>query len=63
VAIRGTRRVLPEGTWLFRRAPITVTIGPPMKPQAGGWPEMVRLRDAAIDHAARECGEPVVALF
>ena len=47
VAIRGTRHILPDGTWLFRRGPLTVTIGIPIEPRAQGWPEMVRLRDAA----------------
>jgi 1-acyl-sn-glycerol-3-phosphate acyltransferase len=53
VAIRGARDVLPADTWLFRRAPLHVTIGPPMAPQATDWPEMVRLRDAARDEIAR----------
>jgi fatty-acyl-CoA synthase len=57
VAIAGTRRVLPDGTRLFRRAPITVTIFPPMQAQGRGWTEMVRLRDAAVDEVARGCGE------
>ena len=61
VALAGTRRVLPDGTWLFRHAPIIVTIGAPLKPQAEGWPEMVRLRDAAVDHIARACGESASA--
>jgi 1-acyl-sn-glycerol-3-phosphate acyltransferase len=61
VALAGTRRVLPDGTWLFRHAPITVTIGAPIQPQAGGWPEMVRLRAAAVDHIARTSGEPTSA--
>lgn len=57
VAVAGTRRVLPDGTWLFRHAPIAVTIGPPIGSRGGGWPDMVRLRDAAVSHIARECGE------
>jgi 1-acyl-sn-glycerol-3-phosphate acyltransferase len=61
IALAGTRRVFPDGTWLFRYAPITVTIGAPMPPQAEGWPEMVRLRDAAVDHIARACGESAAA--
>jgi 1-acyl-sn-glycerol-3-phosphate acyltransferase len=61
VAIAGTRRVLPDRTWLFRRAPITVTIGAPVEPRDEGWPEMVRLRDAAVHHIARECGEAAPA--
>ena len=62
VALAGTRRVLPDGAWLFRHAPLTVTVGTPVVPQAGGWPEMVRLRDAAVDQIARECGEPPVGI-
>jgi 1-acyl-sn-glycerol-3-phosphate acyltransferase len=61
IAIAGTRRILPDGTWLFRHAPITVTIGAPMEPRATGWPEMVRLRDAAVDVIARGCGEGTFA--
>jgi 1-acyl-sn-glycerol-3-phosphate acyltransferase len=57
VALAGTRHVLPDGAWLFRQAPITVTVGAPVEPQGQGWPEMVRLRDAAVDHVARECGD------
>jgi 1-acyl-sn-glycerol-3-phosphate acyltransferase len=62
VALAGTRQVFPDGTWLFRHAPITVTIGAPMEPHAGGWPEMVRLRDAAVDHIARACDESAFAI-
>jgi acyl carrier protein len=57
VAIAGTRRILPDGTWRFRHGPLTVTIGAPMEPRSQGWPEMVRLRDLAVDHIARGCGE------
>lgn len=57
IAIAGTRNVLPDGTWLFRRGPITVSIGPAMQPHTHGWPEMVRLRDAAVDAIGRGCGE------
>jgi acyl carrier protein len=55
VAIEGTRQVLPDGTWLFRRQPIVVTIAAPIAPQAQGWPEIVRLRDAAVDAIGRSC--------
>jgi 1-acyl-sn-glycerol-3-phosphate acyltransferase len=61
VAIAGTRYVLPGGTWLFRHGPITLTIGAPIEPRAQGWPEMVRLRDAAVQHIARESGEATFA--
>jgi 1-acyl-sn-glycerol-3-phosphate acyltransferase len=58
VAIRGTRQVLPDGTWWFQRGPIDVTIGRPLLPLEPGWPEMVRLRDAVRDVIALGSGEP-----
>ena len=61
IAIAGTRRILPDGTWLFRHGPITVTIGAADGTAAPGWPEMVRLRDAAVDYIARGCGESASA--
>ena len=61
VAIEGTRHVLPDGTWWFRHGPVIITIGAPLEPQGHGWPEMVRLRDAAVDHIARGCGESAFA--
>jgi fatty-acyl-CoA synthase len=57
VALAGVRCVLPDGTWLLRHGPIDVTIGAPIEPRAQGWPEMVRIRDAAVAHIARGCGE------
>jgi 1-acyl-sn-glycerol-3-phosphate acyltransferase len=61
IALRGTRRVLPDGTWLFRRGPIDVIIGAPLVPAAQGWQEMVRLRDEARVIIARGSGEPMRA--
>ena len=58
VAIRGTRHILPDGTWLFRHGSIVITIGVPLQPRAQAWQEMVRLRDAARDAIARGAGEP-----
>jgi len=62
IALRGTRTVFPDGTWLFRRAPIDVTIAAPLVPQADGWREMVRLRDEARDIIAAGASEPLRAL-
>ena len=61
IALRGTRRVLPADTWLFRRGPIDVKVGAPLVPAGQGWPEMVRLRDEARAVTARGCGEPMRA--
>jgi 1-acyl-sn-glycerol-3-phosphate acyltransferase len=58
VALRGTRDVLPDGTWLFRRSPLAVVIGAPLTPDGTGWPEFVRLRDLARAEIARHVGEP-----
>jgi 1-acyl-sn-glycerol-3-phosphate acyltransferase len=58
VALRGTRSVLPDGTWLFRRSPLAVVAGEPLTPAGAGWPEFVRLRDLAHAHIARHAGEP-----
>jgi 1-acyl-sn-glycerol-3-phosphate acyltransferase len=57
IALRGTRRVLPADTFLFRRGPIQVTIGAPVRPEGQGWQEMVRLRDQARSVIAQGCGE------
>ena len=61
IALRGTRRILPDGTWLFRRGPIDVIIGAPLVPTAQGWHEMVRLRAEARTIIARGSGEPMRA--
>lgn len=58
VVIRGTRAVLPAYARLARRGPIEVTIGRPLWPQAAGWREIVRLRNAARDEISRGCGDP-----
>jgi 1-acyl-sn-glycerol-3-phosphate acyltransferase len=61
VAIAGARHVLPDGTWLFRHGPITVTIGAPLEPRDRGWPEMVRLRNTAVEVIRGGCGESAPA--
>jgi 1-acyl-sn-glycerol-3-phosphate acyltransferase len=60
VALHGTREILPADRWLPRRRPITVTVGAPLRPESHGWPEMVRLRDAARAAIARGSGEPLL---
>ena len=59
IALRGTRRVLPEDEWLFTHGPIDVIIAPPLVPTGQGWQEMVRLRDEARSIIARGSGEPL----
>jgi 1-acyl-sn-glycerol-3-phosphate acyltransferase len=60
VALRGTREILPDGTWLPRAGSITVAVGTPLAPHGGGWTEMVRLRDEARAAIARRTGEPPI---
>jgi 1-acyl-sn-glycerol-3-phosphate acyltransferase len=60
ITLRGTRDVLPDGTWLVKWSPISVVIGAPLVPAASGWPEFVRLRDLARAVIARHVGEPVL---
>ena len=43
ITIEGTRRVLALDTWLLARAPLSVTVHPPIAPEGPGWPEVVRL--------------------
>jgi len=61
VAIHGTRRLWPAGTWRPQRADLTVSFGAPIAPQGTGWEAAVRLREAARAHIARHCGEPELA--
>jgi 1-acyl-sn-glycerol-3-phosphate acyltransferase len=58
IALRGTRAVLRDGSWLMRRGRIDVIIEPPLVVQGEGWPEMVRLRDRARTAIVRHAGEP-----
>jgi 1-acyl-sn-glycerol-3-phosphate acyltransferase len=62
VALNGTRRVLRDGTWLPRRSRITITICPPIFPQADApdWHEIVRVRDDARKMIAHYTGEPLL---
>jgi 1-acyl-sn-glycerol-3-phosphate acyltransferase len=60
VAIRGSRAVLPDETWIPRRAAITVHVGAPISPAGSGWRDAIALRDAARAEILRHCGEPDV---
>jgi 1-acyl-sn-glycerol-3-phosphate acyltransferase len=58
IALRGTRAVLRDGSWVMRPGRIDVIIGPPLPVEGEGWPEMVRLRDLARTTIVRQVGEP-----
>jgi fatty-acyl-CoA synthase len=61
IALRGTRQLLRDGTWLPRPSRITITILPPMIPSPNmptdEWHEIVRLRDTARAAIAEYSGE------
>jgi len=65
VSLAGTRRFLRDGTYLPRPASVTITLSPPLlakpaEPDSSDWHEVVRLRDAAREQIARNCGEPLL---
>lgn len=61
VSLRGTRSVLRGGSWWPRRSPVRIHFGAVVQPQATGWAEAVRLRDAARLDIGAHCAEPVLA--
>jgi len=61
VAFRGTRSVLRDGEWIFRRREVRAVFGAPIAPAGTDWAAAVRLRDAARAHILRHCGEPDLA--
>ena len=58
VALRGVRSAMRDGTWVLRRAAVTVHIGAPIAGQGGDWAAAVALRDAVRAEILRHCGEP-----
>ena len=65
VSLKGSRRVLRDGTYLPRFSHISITLSPPIYPRAHGddshaWQEVIRLRDAAREQIARYSGEPIL---
>ncbi len=57
VTLSGTRQVLRDGRLLPSPAPLRVVISPAIRPGGKGWPEMIRLRDAAYAEVLKHCGE------
>ncbi|HSE01686.1 MAG TPA: AMP-binding protein, partial [Burkholderiales bacterium] len=58
VTLRGTRSILRDGQWLFRRGRIGVTFSAPIEPRGTGWNAAIQLRDATRAEILRLCGEP-----
>ena len=58
VAIRGSRSVLRDKSWMPRRLPISVEIGEPIVPSGSDWAAAVKLREATRAEIQKGCGEP-----
>lgn len=61
VIIRGTRHMLPSGSWFPRRRVVTVTISEPIQAKGSDWADAVKLRDAVRNEILRHCGEANLA--
>ncbi len=64
LALRGTRQLLRDGTYLPRRTPLSLTVSPALQPakvsEPEDWKEMVRLRDTVRATISRNAGEPLL---
>jgi 1-acyl-sn-glycerol-3-phosphate acyltransferase len=58
ISLRGTRRLLPDETWIARRSHLEVVVEPPLAAGSDDLFEMVRLRDQVAAIIARGVGEP-----
>jgi 1-acyl-sn-glycerol-3-phosphate acyltransferase len=58
VALRGVRSAMRDGTWVLRRAAVSVVVGAPIPPDGTDWAAAVKLRDAVRAEILRHCGEP-----
>ncbi|HVT58380.1 MAG TPA: AMP-binding protein [Thermoanaerobaculia bacterium] len=56
--IRGSRTVLRDEAWLFRRGAVEVTLAPAQRPDGADWSAALRLRDAVRAAILERCGEP-----
>ena len=57
VALRGTRKVLRDNSWLANWTALHVTVAPSMKPHSTEWEEVIRLRRECYEFVAQHCGE------
>jgi 1-acyl-sn-glycerol-3-phosphate acyltransferase len=70
ISLAGTRQMLRDGTYLPRPTSVTITVHPPIYPQAASndrnagdsseWQELIRLRDVTREAIARDSGEPIL---
>ncbi len=56
-ALRGTRIVLRDGTWLPRRGPVDFVVGPSLMPRGVGWPAAMALSQEIRRIMLPLCGE------
>ena len=61
LALRGTRSVLRDGSFLVSRGAVQVRVGEPIWPQGNDFDASVSLRNAAREWILRHCGEPDLA--
>ena len=57
IAISGTRRIFPAGTFLMRPGQINITIGSPLSPSGKDWQATLQLRDRAYSAIEQEVDE------
>jgi 1-acyl-sn-glycerol-3-phosphate acyltransferase len=73
ISLAGTRKFLREGTYIPRPTSVTITVSPPIYPQAAsvanasptgtesaGWHDLIRLRDQTREAIGRHAGEPIL---
>jgi fatty-acyl-CoA synthase len=70
VSLAGTRKFLREGTYIPRPTSVTITLSPPIYPQAAtasatatesaSWHDLIRLRDKTREAIARHSGEALL---
>ena len=58
LTLRGTRSVLREGQWLFRRGAISATSSAPLEPAGEDWNGAIELRNRTRTEILRLCAEP-----
>ena len=65
VSLSGTRKFLPDGSYLPRHADVTITLSPPIFPRTGNgnaadWHELIRLRDSTREAVVENSGESIL---